>query len=387
MPVGPTSSEHRGPDAAGPLSSIRVVELAGIGPAQFGGMLLADMGADVIRVDRPAPEDEPDPGEELLWRGRRAIELDLKHTGDHRLAVELITRADVLIDPYRPGVTERLGLGPSEMLDCNPRLVYARMTGWGQEGPLARTAGHDINFIALAGALEPLGEAGQPPPVPLNLIGDFGGGGMLLAVGVLAALYERSVSGRGQVVDVSMLDGIAALMSGILQLRGMGLWDRERGSNWLQGAAPWYRAYATSDGRYVTVGALEPKFYRELLDRLGLVPEQWPQYDRGCWPALGRRMGKLFGARTLAEWRAELEGTDVCFAPVLTLDELAEHPHLSERATYITRHGALQPGVAPRFSRTPSALGGPPPSRGEQSAEIVAELSARGLPPLSHPSS
>jgi alpha-methylacyl-CoA racemase len=271
-------------------------------------------------------------------------------------------------------VTERLGLGPDVALARNPGLVYARMTGWGQSGPLAQAAGHDINYIALAGALHPIGDAGSPPPVPLNLIGDFGGGGMLLAFGVTAALVERGRSGRGQVVDVAMIDGVASLMTSICQVDAMGEWDPDRGANWLQGAAPWYRSYGTADGRYVTVGPIERKFYDLLLRRLGLDPGDWPQWDRGRWPALVARLRELFLSRPLADWVAELEGTDVCFAPALRLDELADHPHLAHRGTYVEYEGVTQPAPVPRFGRTPGAIAAPPPWAGQHTVELLAEL-------------
>jgi alpha-methylacyl-CoA racemase len=248
------------------------------------------------------------------------------------------------------------------------------MTGWGQEGPLARAAGHDINYTALAGALEPMGPPHEPPPVPLNLVADYGGGGMLLAFAVVAALYEREHSGRGQVVDVAMVDGVATLMTSICQLDAMGQWSWQRGANWLDGAAPWYRAYRTRDGGHVTVGSLEEKFYVQLLDRLGLDPADWPQWERGRWPALSSLFEQRFAQRTLEDWREELEGTDVCFAPALAIPDAARHPHLSARGTYVERDGVLQPAPSPRFGRTPSALGAPPPWPGQHTEELLAEL-------------
>jgi alpha-methylacyl-CoA racemase len=360
----------------GPLSGLRVVEFAGIGPAQLGALLLSDLGAEVVRIDRPSGSLDlgGEAAREVLGRGRRSIGLDLRQPEDLATAWKLIERADVLVDPYRPGVMERLGVGPEEALERNEGLVYVRMTGWGQEGPLAAAAGHDINYIALAGALGQIGDAGRPPVVPLNLVADFGGGGMLMAVGVLAALHERRDSGRGQVVDVAMVDGVASLLGSVLQLRAMGLWEEERGANWLQGAAPWYRAYETADGRYVSVGALEPKFYAELLRRLGLEPQEWPQHDRERWPALAAAIGERFASRSLEEWQRELEGTDTCFAPVLGLDEAARHPHLAARGTFVESDGMLQPGVVPKFSRTPGAIGGPPPLPDQHGAELRAEL-------------
>jgi alpha-methylacyl-CoA racemase len=365
---------------SGPLSGVRVVELGGIGPAQLGGLLLSDLGADVVLVDRrgtgPAALAVGDPRAEVLNRGRRSIALDLKTEDGLATAWRLIEGADVLVDPYRPGVAERLGLGPDEALERNPGLVYARMTGWGQDGPLAQAAGHDINYIALAGALEPMGEEGRPPPVPLNLIGDFGGGGMLMAFGIVAALLERERSGRGQVLDVAMVDGVAALLNGIFHLRAIGGWREGRGRNWVQGAAPWYRAYATADGGHVTVGALEPKFYALLLERVGLESDAWPQWDEGDWDALAIRLESIFASRDLAHWRDVLEGTDACFAPALPLDAVAEHPQHVARGTYVERDGVLQAAPVPRFSRTPGAIRRPPPLPGEHAEELLAELDA-----------
>ena len=360
---------------SGPLAGVRVVELAGIGPAQLGAMLLADLGADVVRIDRPG-EGERDASGELLSRGRRSVALDLKDPGDVERALALADGADVFVDPFRPGVAERIGVGPEVVCERNPRIVYARMTGWGQDGPLARAAGHDINYIALAGALEAIGAPGEVPPVPLNVIGDFGGGGMLMAFGVTAALFERERSGRGQVLDVAMVDGVAALLQGVLQIQAIGQWEPGRGRNWLQGAAPWYRAYRTADDGFVTVGPLEGKFYALLLDRLGLDPDDWPQWDTGRWPELSIRLEEAFAARTLDEWVTELEGTDACFAPAVELQRADEHPHNAARGTYVRRDGHLQAAPVPRFSRTPGAPGRTPPWPGQHTREILAELEA-----------
>lgn len=361
----------------GALGGVRVIELAGIGPSQLGAMILSDLGADIVRIDKVAdvPGDMPDgPCREVLSRGRRSIALDLKHERARRIALRLIADADVLIDPYRPGVLERLGLDPVIALDRNPRLVFARMTGWGQDGPLARAAGHDLNYIGLAGALEPMGAPGQPPPVPLNLIADFGGGGMSLVVGVLAALLERERSQQGQVLDVAMVDGVATLLTSVLQLSAMDQWSTRRGVNWVAGGAPWYRAYVTADERYVTVGALEGKFYEQLLERLGLEPLDWPQWDQTCWPALAERFTQIFSSLPLARWCEELEGTDVCFAPVLSIPEAAAHPQLASRGVYVEHEGTLQPAPSPRLQRTPGRIAGPPPWAGADTHAILSEL-------------
>jgi alpha-methylacyl-CoA racemase len=361
----------------GPLTGVRIIEFAGLGPAPFGGMVLSDLGADVVRVDRRtgvAAELPAESSKELLGRGKRSIALDLKSEGDHAVARKLIESADVLLDPFRPGVMERLGLGPDECLASCPRLIYARMTGWGQEGPLAHAAGHDINYIALAGALHPMGSPTAPPPVPLNLVGDFGGGGMLLALGVVSALFERDRSGEGQVLDVAMVDGVAMLLTSVFQLDAQRLWSHDRGTNWLDGAAPWYQSYQTADGRYVTIGSLEPQFYDQLLKRFDLDPLDWPQWRTDRWPALKDRLTTAFAARTLADWRGRLEGTDVCFAPALRIDEAANHPQLAARRTYVEYEDVLQPAPAPRFSRTPGAIRRPPPWPGQHSEEILSEL-------------
>lgn len=367
-------------DRQGPLAGVRVIELGGLGPGPFGTMLLADLGADVVRIDRPPESDgvaPRDPAGAVMERGKRSIALDLKDPASLESARALIDGADVLIDPYRPGVAERLGLGPDDCLERNPRLIYVRMTGWGQEGPIAGASGHDLNYIALAGALQPIGRADAPPAPPLNLLGDYGGGGMVLAFGVACALYERERSGQGQVIDVAMVDGVASLLAIVCQLEAQGEWSRERGENFLDGSAPWYRAYATSDDRFVTVAAIEAKFYSLLLERLGLDEADWPQWDRGRWPALTARLTDLFAQRTLEEWRDELEGTDVCFAPVLRVDEAARHPQLAARATYIDAYGVLQPSPVPRFGRTPGTIQGPAPTPGQHTEEVLAELADR----------
>jgi alpha-methylacyl-CoA racemase len=339
-------------------------------------MLLSDLGASVIRVDRIADVPDSTPSgvsAEVLSRGRRSVALDLKSDAGREALLALTDRADVLIDPYRPGVAERLGIGPDACTTRNPRLVYARMTGWGQSGPLALAAGHDINYIALAGALQPMGPAGGLPPVPLNLVGDFGGGGMLLAFGIAAALVERSISGRGDVVDVAMIDGAASLMTGMAQALATGDWSGDRGAHWLQGTAPWYCVYRTADDRFLTLGPLEGKFYRQMLELLGLEPADWPQWDESRWPALHARLEALFATEPLDIWCRLLEGTDACFAPALSLQDAARHPHLAQRGTYVHEHGALQPAPVPRFERAPGAIAGPPPWPGEHTSEVLHE--------------
>jgi alpha-methylacyl-CoA racemase len=358
----------------GTLDGIRVIELAGIGPGPFGGMLLADQGADVITIDRPGGGNALDTSSRVLARGRRSIVLDLKEPGDHAVALALIDSADVVIDPFRPGVAERLGVGPEVCRDRNPRLIYARMTGWGKDGPLAERAGHDINYLAISGVLGLMGDPGTPPPVPLNLVADFGGGGMLLGYGVLAALFERERSGLGQIVDAAMLDGVVQLAASLFQLHADGLWNAGRGTNFLQGGTPWYRTYRTSDGEYVSVGALEPQFYRVLLHGLGIDPDDHDQWDRDGWPALTRIIADLFAARPLAHWVELLADTDACFAPVLRFDQLADHPHHRARETIETHDGVTQPAPSPRFSRTPARYRPPPARPGEHTDEILAEL-------------
>ncbi|MCZ7525386.1 MAG: CoA transferase [Acidimicrobiia bacterium] len=360
----------------GPLRGIRVVELTGIGPGPLCGMLLADMGAEVLRVDRAEAvrADRATTTRDLLARGRRSVAVDLKHPDGVETVLRLAEQADVLFEGYRPGVAERLGIGPEPCLGRNPRLVYGRMTGWGQDGPLSQAAGHDIDYIALAGALDPIGRRGQGPVPPLNLVGDFGGGGMLLAYGITCALVERSTSGRGQVVDAAMVDGAGILMTFFHALRAVGMWTDERGANLLDSGAPFYDAYETADGRYVAVGAIEPQFYAELLERVGLDPDELgPQMDRDRWPAAKERVAALFRTRTRDEWCELLEGTDACFAPVLGLGEVHEHPHHRARDAYLEVEGIVQPAPAPRFDRTPGAIHGPPPHPGDHTDTALAD--------------
>ncbi|GLX02862.1 CaiB/BaiF CoA-transferase family protein [Microtetraspora sp. NBRC 16547] len=363
----------------GPLSGIRVLELAGIGPAPFAGMTLADLGAEVVRVDRPGGSGFF-PGAEhldLLNRGKKSVLLDLKQPQAVATVLDLAAQADVLIEGYRPGVAERLGLGPDDCQARNPRLVYGRMTGWGQDGPLARTAGHDIGYIALTGALHAIGEAGGPPRIPLNLVGDFGGGGNYLVIGVLAALREAERTGRGQVVDAAIVDGTAHLLAGTHMMLATGTWVDERGANLLDGGAPFYAVYETADGRHMAVGALEPKFYLELLKGLGLDDDPARQHDRALWPALRARIAAAFAARTQAEWSEIFAGSDACVAPVMSLREAAHHPHIKARGSIVEHDGLLQPAPAPRFSRTPTALGTPPPVPGRHTLEVLDDWGVR----------
>jgi alpha-methylacyl-CoA racemase len=374
----------------GPLSGIHVVELQGRGPGPFGAMLLADLGADVVRVarveDLDPTDDETDTERmlrghrrvDLLARGRRSVAIDLKHRAGVDAALRLVDGADVLVEGNRPGVAERLGIGPDVCLARNPRLVYARITGWGQDGPLAHTPGHDVNYVALAGALEPLRRGPDVPAPPLNLLGDFGGGGMLLVVGILGALVERATSGRGQVVDAAMVDGVALLTTLLHGMRAEGLWSDRPGTNVLDLAAPFYNVYETADGRHVSVAAGEPKFYAELLDRLGLGDLLEEQGEPASWPAAKARLAAVFRTKTRDEWCALLEGTDTCFAPVLSPAEAPRHAHHVARKTFVEVDGVVQPSAAPRFSRTPAAAGVRPALTGEQTVEILGEAGFSG---------
>ncbi|OLF16025.1 CaiB/BaiF CoA transferase family protein [Actinophytocola xanthii] len=361
---------------AGPLVGLRVVELAGLAPAPFATTVLADLGADVVRVDRPRPgADVLTFPHDPLSRARRWIGVDTKQPAGREVVLRLVDRADVLLEGFRPGVTERLGLGPEDCLARNPGLVYGRVTGWGQDGPLAQAAGHDINYIGLAGALEPIGREGERPVPPLNLLGDFGGGGMLLALGVLAALVERASSGRGQVVDASMVDGAALLTAGMHGLRNIGLWSRGRGRNMLDGGAPFYDTYETADGRYVAVGAIEERFWQALVKVLELDPEELAgRLDPEQWGAVRERLAAVLRTRTRDEWAALAEGTDACLTPVLTPEEAAEHPHNVARGTFVTLDGHRQPAPAPRFSRTPPADPVAPHAPRADTPDVLAEL-------------
>jgi alpha-methylacyl-CoA racemase len=361
--------------SAGPLNGVRVVELAGIGPGPFAAMMLADMGADVIRVDRAAHVggDSDTLGGDVLARGRRSLAVDLKHPQGAKALRTLAAGADALVEGFRPGVAERLGVGPQECMADNPRLVYGRMTGWGQTGPWADRVGHDLDYIAVAGALHPIGEPGEPPPVPLNYIGDFGGGGMLLAFGVAAALVERGRSGQGQVVDAAMVDGSATMTAMFHGMLASGLWSDERGSNLLDGAAPFYRTYRCADGGYIAVAALEPAFYADLLARLELDPEQWPQYDQAQWPAQRRALAELFATKDRDAWAQLFEGSSACVAPVLSLTEAPDHHHMAEREVFTTVEGTRQPAAAPRFSRSTPDKPRPGAAPGADTEAVLSE--------------
>jgi alpha-methylacyl-CoA racemase len=361
----------------GVLSGYKVIEFAGIGPAPMCAMLLSDMGAEVLRIDRAEEANLGIPTEakySVLNRGRRSVAIDLKRKEGTEVALKLIERADALIEGFRPGVMERLGLGPEPCLARNPRLVYGRMTGWGQEGPLAYAAGHDINYIALTGALHSIGRKGEAPVPPLNLVGDFGGGGVYLALGVVAALLETQKSGKGQVIDVAMIDGAASLMAAIYGLRAAGRWTDQRGENILDTGAHYYDVYETRDGKYIAVGSIEPKFYAELVRLTGLEHEELPrQNDRVAWPDLKERVAAIFHTKTREEWCRLMEGSEVCFAPVLSMHEAPNHPHNRMRGTFVEVEGVVQPAPAPRFSRTPSSIQRPPAKPGEHTEEALQE--------------
>ena len=353
-----------------------MVELAGIGPGPYACMLLADAGADVLRIDRatgsPPPPDSG-PHWDILNRSRRSVAVNLKHAEGAALVLDLVAQADALVEGWRPGVAERLGVGPEHCRERNPRLVYGRMTGWGQQGPLASQAGHDINYIALAGALWPIGREGERPVPPLNLVGDFGGGGMVLAFGVCAALIEARRTGHGQVVDAAMVDGAASLMSMTYAFKQLGLWGEGRGVNVLDTGAPFYEVYDTADGKWFCVGAIEPQFYAALLGVLGLAGEDLPaQNDRATWPAMKQRFADIFRTRTRDEWAEAFAGTDACGAPVLSPWEAHLHPHNRQRGTFIDVEGIVQPGPVPRFSRTPAEISAPPTVPGRYADAALA---------------
>ncbi|NGO70817.1 CaiB/BaiF CoA transferase family protein [Streptomyces boncukensis] len=369
-------------EAAGPLAGVRVVELAGIGPGPFAAMTLADLGADVVRVDRPGgPGLAVPPEYDITNRNKRSVVLDLKEPAGSGTALRLVERADVLVEGYRPGVAERLGLGPDACLARNPRLVYGRMTGWGQHGPLAPRAGHDIGYIAVTGALGMTGPAEGPPVAPANLLGDYAGGSLYLVIGVLAALQHARATGAGQVVDAAIVDGTSHLTAMIRALLAAGSWRDRREANLLDGGCPFYGTYATADGGYMAVGALEPKFYAEFIRILGLAGEAPPREDPAAWGALREAVAARFASRTRAEWTEEFTGSDACVAPVLSLTEAPGHPHLAARGTFVERDGITQPAPAPRFSATPTAVTRPPARPGAHTAEVARDWDLPELSP------
>jgi alpha-methylacyl-CoA racemase len=359
---------------SGPLTSLRVIEFSGIGPGPLVGQLLADLGADVVTVDRRSAKADP---ADVNRRNKRSVALDLRKAEGLAAVRCLLAGADVLIEGFRPGVMERLGLGPDPCLGANPRLVYGRMTGWGQTGPLAHTAGHDINYLGITGALHAIGRPDEPPVPPLNLVADFGGGSMFLIFGILAALFERSKSGHGQVVDAAMVDGVPAMMGLLHGMLARGLWSEQRGRNLLDGGAPFYRTYRTADGKYISVGALEPEFFAELILRAGLPQSQIKiQNDPNQWLDMHDRFAEVFRLRTRAEWTALFDGSDACAGPVLSFTEAAEHPHNVARGTFFKQDGVLQAAPAPRFSRTPAARPGAPGAPGADTYAVLSESGA-----------
>jgi len=356
----------------GPLTGIRVVEMAGIGPGPFTAMMLSDLGAEVIRVDRLSHKGTGHRAN-VLNRGRKSIAVDLKNPRGVETTLRLIEQADVVLEGFRPGVMERLGLGPEECLSVNPRLIFGRMTGWGQTGPLSQAAGHDINYISIAGALGAMGYADRPPAPPLNLVGDFGGGAMYLLTGILAALVERATSGQGQIIDAAMTDGTASLLSPFFGLMAMNMWTTNRFSNRLDGGAFYYGSYECSDGKYISIGSLEPQFYALLLEKAKITdPEFQEQLDEAAWPAKREKLNQLFKTRTRQQWCDIMEGTDVCFAPVLNLKEAPIHPHNIDRKTFVELDGVVQPAPAPRFSRTQGEIQGPAAMAGEHTREVLS---------------
>ena len=359
----------------GPLNGVKIIEVGGIGPGPFCGMMLSDMGAEIVRVERKGGLSLSDPKYDLLTRNRKSISINLRTPEGVQTLLRMLEQVDALQEGFRPGVMEKLGLGPDVCLKINPRLVYGRMTGWGQEGPLARAAGHDINYIALSGALHTIGRKDQKPVPPLNLVGDFGGGGMLLAFGMICALYEARNSGRGQVVDAAMTDGSAALMTMIYGLKAAGLWTDKPGTNLLDTGAHFYDTYETADNKFIAIGAIEPQFY-ELLLKLGEIedPDFQNQLDFAQWPQLKEKISQVFKTKTREAWCEIMEGSDVCFAPVLSLSEAPEHPHNQQRKTFVENDGVLQPAPAPRFSRTAPEIKSPPPIPGQDTETVLAEF-------------
>ena len=371
MGVDETSNGKNPARRSGPLAGVRVIDLGGIGPGPFAAMLLADMGADVVRIDRPLPQEFR---AGLLHRGKRSAIIDLRDPAGTQAALQIIAGCDILIEGFRPGVTERLGLGPEQCWERNPKLVYGRMTGWGQDGPRRLEAGHDITYIALAGALHAIGRVGEPPTIPLNLVGDLGGGSAYMVMGVLAAYIEAERSGHGQVVDAAILDGVSSLMAPQYGSLADGEWVDERGVNQLDSGRPWYNVYETSDGRYMAVGALEQRFYDTFTDLMGLTPDEAERDDPARWPALQEQFAAIFSRRTRAEWEAVFEGTDACVAPVLSMTEAPTNDHVRARKVFVTVDGVVQPSPAPRFSRTPSAIQSGPAFPGEHTREVLKDF-------------
>jgi len=356
--------------ASGPLVGVKIVEFAGIGPGPFCGMLLADLGADVVRIDRAESAGRGHP--DLANRGKRSIAVDLKKPEGVEAALSLIEKADGLLEGFRPGVMERLGVGPDVALKRNPRLVYGRMTGWGQTGPWSQMAGHDIDYIALTGALHTMGRKDEPPAPPLNLVGDFGGGALYLAFGLLAGIIEAKSSGKGQVVDCAMIDGAASLMTMFFNMKAVGMWSAERDSNLLDGGAHFYDTYTCADGKWLAVGSIEPQFHAELVKGLGLPADTFGMYmDRAKWPEFSQRIADVVKTKTRDEWMKVFDGTDACVAPVLSMDEAPKHPHNAERKTFVEPFGVVQPNAAPRFSRTAGAVNGAPAMAGKHSTEVL----------------
>lgn len=356
----------------GPLAGIRIVEFAGIGPGPFCGMLLSDQGADVVRIDRKGPGR--DSKFDVPGRGRRSVALDLKDPADIETALKLISKADGLIEGFRPGVMERLGLGPEICLERNPALVYGRMTGWGQYGSLSHSAGHDINYISVTGGLYAMGRTTEPPAPPLNLVGDYGGGALYLAFGLCAGLLSAKSTGRGQVVDVAMSDGAASLLAMFYGMKGAGLWTTDRGANMLDGGAHFYDCYECADGGFISIGSIEPQFYALLLEKAEISDPQFlKQHDKSAWPQLKDKISALFRTKTRDEWCALMEGTDICFAPVLSMDEAPDYQHNKDRETFIEIDGVIQPNIAPRFEGTPGKVQGPPPRIGAHNDEVMKD--------------
>jgi alpha-methylacyl-CoA racemase len=375
--------------ASGPLAGIRIIEIAGIGPGPFAGFMLADLGADIIKVDRAQNVrggDPATPHRDTLQRGKRSIGVDLKSPEGVEVVLQLAEKADGFFEPFRPGVAERLGIGPEVALARNPKLVYGRMTGWGQDGPYALTAGHDINYISLAGALFHFGRKDGPPTFPMNMVGDYGGGGMLLAYGMLAALLHAARTGEGQVVDAAMVDGTASLMHMFHAFRAMGIFEETRGTNLLDSGAPFYDVYECADGEYVSIGSIEPQFYAELLRLTGLEGEDLPhQMDKSHWQPMKDRFAAIFKSKTRDEWCQVMEGSDVCFAPVLRMSEAVEHPHNVHRGLFVERDGVVQPAPSPRFSATPGQIQRSPAHAGQHTDEVLdewLELDADGIAKL-----